>query len=186
MYLQSELIDGDITEVTFEETLPMSTYLAAFVISDFAYTSTTVEGTSITLRVFAPPAQVNKTEYALATGAGVTAYYIDYFNISYPLPKLDMVAIPDFVSGAMENWGLVTYRETALLYDNATSSSVNKQRVATVIAHELAHQWFGNLVTMDWWNDLWLNEGFASYIEYKGVQHMHEDWDMVRQILIQL
>ncbi|KAH8409850.1 hypothetical protein KR222_009892 [Zaprionus bogoriensis] len=184
MPVASELIDGDITEVSFEETLPMSTYLVAFVISDFDHTTTTVGGTSIELRVFAPPAQVKKTEYALATGAGITEYYINYFNTSYPLPKLDMVAIPDFVSGAMENWGLVTFRETALLYDNSTSSCVNKQRVATVVAHELAHQWFGNLVTMNWWNDLWLNEGFATYIEYKGVHYMHNDWDMMNQFLI--
>lgn len=158
----------------------MSTYLAAFVVSDFAHISKKIGGTNIDISVFAPKAQISKAQYALDTGAGVIEYYIDMFNISYPLPKLDMVAIPDFVSGAMENWGLVTYRETALLYDEKTSSSANKQRVATVVAHELAHQWFGNLVTMKWWNDLWLNEGFASFIEYKGVQYMHADWDMVR------
>ncbi|XP_044317726.1 glutamyl aminopeptidase isoform X2 [Drosophila rhopaloa] len=185
MPVASEYVDGDLTEVTFEETVPMSTYLAAFVVSDFAYKTTTVEGTSIELRVYAPPAQVEKTQYALETGAGVTAYYINYFNTSYPLPKLDMVAIPDFVSGAMENWGLVTFRETALLYDESTSSSVNKQRVAVVVAHELAHQWFGNLVTMNWWSDLWLNEGFASFVEYKGVKHMHPDWDMDNQFVIE-
>ncbi|KAH8399404.1 hypothetical protein KR215_009738 [Drosophila sulfurigaster] len=183
MPVSSEEVVGDLTEVIFQETLPMSTYLAAFVISDFKYTTTTIGDTSIELRVYSTPAQVDKTQYALETGAGVTAYYIDYFNISYPLPKLDMVAIPDFVSGAMENWGLVTFRETALLYDKSTSSSVNQQRVAVVVAHELAHQWFGNLVTMNWWNDLWLNEGFASYIEYKGVDHMHKDWDMMNQFV---
>ncbi|KAH8243515.1 hypothetical protein KR032_008161 [Drosophila birchii] len=183
MPVASEYVNGDLTEVTFSESVPMSTYLAAFVISDFAYKSAIVEGSTIELRVYAPPAQVEKTQYALDTGAGVTAYYIDYFNTSYPLPKLDLVAIPDFVSGAMENWGLVTFRETALLYDEATSSSVNKQRVAIVVAHELAHQWFGNLVTMNWWSDLWLNEGFASFVEYKGVKHMHPDWDMDNQFV---
>ncbi|XP_068153828.1 glutamyl aminopeptidase isoform X2 [Drosophila tropicalis] len=185
MPVASEYIDGDLTEVNFQETLPMSTYLVAFVVSEFDYKSTTVDGTSIEVRVYAPPAQVEKTQYALETGAGILAHYIDYFSASYPLPKLDMVAIPDFVSGAMENWGLVTFRETALLWDENTSSSVNKQRVAVVIAHELAHQWFGNLVTMKWWNDLWLNEGFASFIEYKGVHHMHPEWDMPNQFVIE-
>ncbi|EDX13089.1 GD18897 [Drosophila simulans] len=185
MPVASEYVDGDITEVTFAETVPMSTYLAAFVVSDFQYKETTVEGTSIALKVYAPPAQVEKTQYALDTAAGVMAYYINYFNVSYALPKLDLVAIPDFVSGAMENWGLVTFRETALLYDESTSSSVNKQRVAIVVAHELAHQWFGNLVTMNWWNDLWLNEGFASFLEYKGVKQMHPEWDMDNQFVIE-
>jgi len=94
-----------------------------------------------------------------------------------------MIAIPDFVSGAMEHWGLITYRETNLLYDERESSSANKQRVATVVSHELAHQWFGNLVTLQWWDDLWLNEGFASYMEYKGVSNYHPDWDMEFQFL---
>lgn len=95
----------------------------------------------------------------------------------------DLIAIPDFVSGAMEHWGLVTFRETALLYENGVSSSRNKQRVVTVVAHELAHQWFGNLVTMEFWNDLWLNEGFASYIEYMGTEAVFPDWGMREQIL---
>ncbi|SPP87880.1 glutamyl aminopeptidase isoform X2 [Drosophila guanche] len=186
MPVAAEYIDGDLTEVTFQETVPMSTYLAAFVVSDFAHKTTTSSvNPSIEVRTFAPAAQVEKTQYALDIGVGVLDYYINYFNISYPLPKLDLVAIPDFVSGAMENWGLVTFRETALLYDEATSSSVNKQRVAVVVAHELAHQWFGNLVTMNWWSDLWLNEGFASFIEYKGTKHMHADWDMDNQFVIE-
>lgn len=95
-----------------------------------------------------------------------------------------MAAIPDFVSGAMEHWGLVTYRETALLYDEALSSTSNTQRVAKVIAHEFAHMWFGNLVTMAWWNDLWLNEGFATYIEHKGVEAAFPQWNMRDQFLI--
>ncbi|XP_033233199.1 glutamyl aminopeptidase isoform X2 [Drosophila pseudoobscura] len=186
MPVATEYIDGDLTEVTFQETVPMSTYLAAFVVSDFAHkTTNSAVNPSIEVRSFAPAAQVEKTQYALDIGVGVLDYYIGYFNISYPLPKLDLVAIPDFVSGAMENWGLVTFRETALLYDEATSSSVNKQRVAIVVAHELAHQWFGNLVTMNWWSDLWLNEGFASFVEYKGTKHMHPDWDMDNQFVIE-
>jgi glutamyl aminopeptidase len=90
-----------------------------------------------------------------------------------------MIAIPDFVSGAMEHWGLITYRETTLLFDQSKASAADKQRVAAVVSHEMAHQWFGNLVTMKWWNDLWLNEGFASYMEYVGTESIEPRWEMV-------
>ncbi|XP_028152016.2 glutamyl aminopeptidase isoform X2 [Diabrotica virgifera virgifera] len=178
--------DNDHQLVTFDETVSMSTYLSCFIVSDFTHTETSFNnsGKIVPLKVFASPENLDKTRYAGEVGKKVIEYYVQYFQMPYPLPKLDLVAIPDFVSGAMEHWGLVTFRETALLYTNTTHSSLNKQRVATVVAHELAHSWFGNLVTMNWWNDLWLNEGFASYIEYKGVLAAEPTWGMLEQFII--
>lgn len=172
------------TEVKFEKSVPMVTYLACFIVCDFEFQEKLTSRHQTKFRVYATPLQRDRVKYALDIGANITDYFEDYFQIPYPLPKQDMIAIPDFVSGAMEHWGLITYRETNLLFDERESSSSNQQRVATVISHELAHQWFGNLVTLSWWDDLWLNEGFASYVEYKGVTNYHPDWDMEGQFLI--
>lgn len=171
------------TEVKFEKSVPMVTYLACFIVCDFEYEEKLTEIHKTKFRVYATPEQKERLKYALDIGANITDYFENYFEIPYPLPKQDMIAIPDFVSGAMEHWGLITYRETNLLFDERESSSPNKQRVASVVSHELAHQWFGNLVTLSWWDDLWLNEGFASYMEYKGVANYHQDWDMESQFL---
>ena len=182
--------DYGLKTIEFEESVKMSTYLSAFIVSDFAYVEEIVKpkddlGTDFPLRVYATREQIQKgaTDFAKNTAKKIIEHYIDYFKIGYPLPKLDLAAIPDFPSGAMETWGLVTFRETSILYDPSSSSTANKQRVATVIAHELAHMWFGNLVTMKWWNDLWLNEGFASYIEYKGTDYAYPEWGIVSIIV---
>ncbi|XP_045513404.1 aminopeptidase N-like isoform X2 [Pieris brassicae] len=160
----------------FDKSVPMSTYLVAFVVSSFAYVDSPPQLSSTKFRIWARNDAIDQTSYAATVGPRVLSYFEKFFNVTFPLPKQDMIAIPDFSAGAMENWGLITYRETALLYDKEQSSFVNKERVAEVIAHELAHQWFGNLVTMKWWSDLWLNEGFATFVASLGVMNVEPTW----------
>ena len=175
---QQEETDDRKLITTFETTPRMSTYLLAFVVGELhKATATTEDGVEV--NVWATPAQpVESLDFALDIAVRSIEFYNDYFGVAYPLPKSDHVALPDFSSGAMENWGLVTYREIALLADPATTSISSKQYIATVIAHELAHQWFGNLVTMQWWNDLWLNESFATLMEYLAVDALHPEWNI--------
>lgn len=158
----------------------MSTYLVAYTVNDFAYKQSEPNDQSnndIVFRTWARPEAIDQCNYASEVGPKVLKYYEDTFRIPFPLKKVDEIAIPDFSAGAMENWGLVTYRETALLFAPNVSSNSNKLRIAQVIAHELAHQWFGNLVTMKWWTDLWLNEGFATYVASLGVRHLSPEWE---------
>lgn len=156
-YLSTVPIAGtDYVMDTFAESVEMSTYLLAFLVSDFVPTENEYEST---YKIWSQEAKQPQATYAASIGPGILEYYEDYFNLSFPLPKMDMAAIPDFSAGAMENWGLITYRERLLLFDDQLSSAIDKENVAVVMAHELAHQWFGNIVTMKWWTDLWLNEG---------------------------
>ncbi|MGH0179337.1 UNVERIFIED_CONTAM: hypothetical protein FKN15_020662 [Acipenser sinensis] len=164
---------------TFHPTPDMSTYLLAFIVCDFK--NIHALNRNVSIRIWARPEAIaeQQGDYALNITGPILQYFEDYYSIPYPLAKSDQVALPDFSAGAMENWGLVTYRETALLYNPNISSTSNKEWVATVIAHELAHQWFGNLVTVRWWNDLWLNEGFATYVSYLGADHAEPSWNIV-------
>ncbi|NWI91791.1 AMPE aminopeptidase, partial [Pitta sordida] len=171
------------SRTTFKKSVPMSTYLVCFAVHQFAWVER-ISASGKPLRVYAQPQQIHTAQYAANVTEIIFNFFEEYFNLDYSLPKLDKIAIPDFGTGAMENWGLITYRETNLLYDPQESATSNKQRVAAVIAHELVHQWFGNIVTMDWWDDLWLNEGFASYFEFLGANAAEPEWQMLEQVLI--
>jgi len=162
--------------VTFEHTMKMSTYLVAFIVGPLAATEV-VDVDGVPLRVIAPPERLALAPFALEAGAAALRAYSDFFGIPYPGGKLDLVAIPDFAFGAMENLGCVTFRETALLVDPAQGSQADLMRVADVVNHEIAHMWFGDLVTMKWWNGIWLNEAFATFMELKATDAFRPEWD---------
>ncbi|GLH04429.1 Aminopeptidase [Gryllus bimaculatus] len=168
--------------VKFDTTPIMSTYLVAVVVGEYDY----VEDHSsdgVVVRVYTPIGKKEQGRFALEVATKVLPYYKEYFQIAYPLPKMDLIAIADFSAGAMENWGLVTYRETCLLVDPENTSAERKQWIALVVGHELAHQWFGNLVTMEWWTHLWLNEGYASFVEFLCVAHLFPEYDIWTQFV---
>ena len=160
--------------VTFATTPKMSTYLVAFLVGDFKCVSGQADGTPI--RACTTPGQEEKGRFAVSAAEYILHWYNNYFGIKYPMPKLDMIGIPDFEAGAMENFGAITYRETDFLIDEKTASLNEKKSVASVVAHEMAHQWFGDMVTMQWWDNIWLNEGFATWMETKPIADWHPEW----------
>ncbi|XP_026812969.1 puromycin-sensitive aminopeptidase isoform X2 [Rhopalosiphum maidis] len=166
----------------FQKTPIMSTYLVAVVVGDFDYVEDK-DSDGVLIRVYTPIGKSEQGKFALEVAKCALPYYKDYFQVAYPLPKMDLIAIADFSSGAMENWGLVTYRESCLLVDPDNTSAVRKQWIALVVGHELAHQWFGNLVTMEWWTHLWLNEGYASFVEFLCVEHLFPEYDIWTQFV---
>lgn len=167
---------GDNWElVTYNTTPVMSSYLLALVIGDIMpYKNVTNQG----VQVWSRPSMVQHGDYAYSISPKILKFYGGYFSVPYTMPKTDLVAVPNFLHAAMENWGLVIFEESALLHDPERSSTANKVLVTLVIAHELAHQWFGNLVTPVWWNNLWLNEGFATYYEYLGIHAVQPEWNI--------
>ncbi|KAK7475553.1 hypothetical protein BaRGS_00033186, partial [Batillaria attramentaria] len=174
--------DGWMADV-YETTPKMSTYLLAIIVCDFGFINGTTNK-SVEFEVWARRELLNQTQYALYAGMKILDYYGDFFGIDFPLKKQAMVAIPDFAAGAMENWGLITYRETYLTVQEGVTSERTKNLVTLYIAHELAHQWFGNLVTLAWWDDLWLNEGFAEFVEYIGMDMIDKSWKVWEQFVV--
>ena len=162
--------------VTFATTKKMSTYLVALLVGDFACREAKAD--SIPVRVCSTPDKKALTGYALEAATQQLRFYNEYYGIPYPFGKLDIIGVPDFSAGAMENTGAITFREQYLLADPQRASLSTKQNVESILSHEIAHQWFGDLVTMKWWDDIWLNEGFATWMANKPLEAAHPDWEM--------
>jgi aminopeptidase 2 len=170
--------------VKFNRTPLMSTYLVAFIVGELNFMET--KSFRVPVRVYATPDKnIEHGKFSCELAARTLAFYEKVFDSEFPLPKMDMVAIPDFSAGAMENWGLVTYRIVDLLYDEKTSGASVKERIAETVQHELAHQWFGNLVTMDFWDGLWLNEGFATWMSWYSCNHFYPEWKVWETYVVQ-
>ncbi|OGL35050.1 hypothetical protein A3F65_01775 [Candidatus Saccharibacteria bacterium RIFCSPHIGHO2_12_FULL_47_16b] len=177
---QKSKINKQITE--FEPSPKMSTYLLAFAFGKLKYKESKTNS-GIKVRAYATPANYKLLDFALDTAVRCVDFFENYFQTPYPLAKLDFIGLPDFSSGAMENWGLITFRESLFLVDEKSTSIETKQLAALVIAHEISHQWFGNLVTMRWWDDLWLNESFANLMEYVAVDRLFPKWRIFEQFI---
>ncbi|XP_078114099.1 alanyl (membrane) aminopeptidase-like b [Sander vitreus] len=174
----SNILDDEWKYTSFHSTPKMSTYLFAFTVSEFTKTSSKHD--RVQINTYARPEAIaaGHAQYAANITGKILSFYENFFGINYAQKKLDQIALPDLAAAAMENWGLVTYYEGSLLYEEGVSSVLNKEEIATTIAHELAHQWFGNLVTMKWWNDVWLNEGFATYMSFFAVDNVEPTFQL--------
>jgi tricorn protease interacting factor F2/3 len=173
---------GDKTKHVFEKTPKMSTYIFYLGIGNFDQSS--IQDKNVEFRIFARPGNAVKGKYALENAAKFLRAYEEYYGIKYPLAKLDLIGLPEYASGAMENWGAITFREIVLLIDENSSVS-NRRRVTSVLGHEIAHMWFGDLVTMRWWNDLWLNESFATFMESKMTDKIYPEWNVTSDFVLE-
>ncbi|EPS30528.1 hypothetical protein PDE_05480 [Penicillium oxalicum 114-2] len=180
---ETDVQGGAKKAVKFNTSPLMSTYLVAFIVGRLKYVET--QNFRVPIRVYATPDQdIEHGRFSLELAARTLAFYEKAFDSEFPLPKMDMVAVPDFSAGAMENWGLITYRIVDLLLDEKTSGASRKERIAETVQHELAHQWFGNLVTMDFWDGLWLNEGFATWMSWYSCNEFYPEWKVWQSYVI--
>ena len=175
--VRRETISNDTTRIWFADTMIMSTYLVAFVVGPLEASATEMVG-DIAVRIIHVPGKSHLTEFGMRAGTFALDWFQTYYGVPYPSDKVDLLALPDFASGAMENVGCITFREVLLLVDPETSTQVEQELVALVVAHELAHMWFGDLVTMSWWNGIWLNEAFATFMEYAACDAFMPQWKL--------
>ncbi|KAF7015143.1 LOW QUALITY PROTEIN: hypothetical protein CFC21_029046 [Triticum aestivum] len=182
MPISSEIVRGSMRIIHFEESPLMSTYLVAMVVGIFDFVEdVTSKGTKV--RVYTEVGKSSQGKLALDVGVKSLDFYNDYFGTPYALAKLDMISIPEFNWMGMENYGLITFHPTVFLFDGPSTTSTKLQEIAVLVAHELAHQWCGNLVTMEWWNHLWLNEGFATWMSYQAVDSFFSEWNILLDFL---
>ncbi|XP_008409971.1 alanyl (membrane) aminopeptidase-like b isoform X1 [Poecilia reticulata] len=181
---RSESIDDEWKYTKFFSTPKMSSYLLALTISEFTFTRSPEN--RVNIKTYARPEAIDAgyTQYAARITAKILEFYEEHFDLQYGMEDLDQIALPDLEPLAMENWGLITYQEGALLYEEGVSSWLHKEVITTIIAHELAHQWFGNQVTMKWWNEVWLNEGFATYMSYLAVDHAEPSFQIKEKMIM--